>query len=325
VQPVSYRRVRAVDEAVRAGSAPGSAFYAGGTTLVDLMKLDVMMPASLIDITHLPLAAIEETNRGLRIGALARMSDVARDARVVERFPAVAEALERSASGQLRNMATIGGNVLQRTRCAYFRDAATPCNKRRPGSGCGAREGINEDHAILGTSEACIAVHASDFAVTLAAFDAIVHTTSANGERAIPSAAFFHRPEATPDRETALEPGDLIVAIELPRSRAAARSTYVKVRDRTSYAFALASCAAGVERAPDGTLADVRVALGGVATVPWRAHAAEAVLRGARPNAETFAAAARAEFAQARPTTQNAYKIELGMRTMVRALETVTA
>jgi xanthine dehydrogenase YagS FAD-binding subunit len=317
--------VYAVDDAVRAGRAADAAFYAGGTTLVDLMKLAVMTPASLVDINHLPLTAIEETNRGLRIGALARMSDVARDPRVAELAPAVALALEQSASGQLRNMATIGGNLLQRTRCAYFRDAATACNKRRPGSGCGARAGINEDHAILGTSAACIAVHASDLAVTLAAFDATVHAHGAHGPRAIPAAAFFRRPGETPERETTLEPGDLIVAVELPRSRAAARSTYVKVRDRASYAFALASCAAGVELAADGTIADVRVALGGVATIPWRAHAGEAVLRGARPDAETFAAAARAEFAAAQPTVQNAFKIELGMHTMVRALEAVTA
>jgi xanthine dehydrogenase YagS FAD-binding subunit len=244
---------------------------------------------------------------------------------VRESAPAIAEALAASASGQLRNMATLGGNVLQRTRCAYFRDVATACNKRASGSGCGAREGLSDAHAVLGTSDACIATHASDFAVALVAFDATIHVDGPQGARAIPVARFFLEPGRTPDRETSLETGELITSIAVPCTPAAARSTYVKVRDRTSYAFALASCAAGIAIDPDGTVADVRVALGGVGTVPWRARETEAELRGKPLDPATFAKAAKAAFVAARPTAQNAYKIELGTRAIVRALESLTA
>ncbi len=325
MQRVSYQRPETLEAAIHAGAADGAAFYAGGTTLIDLMKLDVMTPATLVDINRLALAGIEISPLKLRFGALARMSDAADDPRVREAVPAIVEALEQSASGQLRNMASLGGNVLQRTRCAYFRDTATPCNKREPGSGCGAHAGVNDEMAILGTSEHCIAFHASDFAVPLAAFDATFRVQSATAKRTIPSAVFFLPPGDTPERETSLEPGELITEIELDRTVAAAHSTYVKVRDRTSYAFALASCAAGIELAADGTIADVRLALGGVGTVPWRAHKSEAALRGKRPGREAFAEAARLEFVDARPTLQNAYKIDLGIAAMVRALETVTA
>ncbi len=321
----SYERAVDVAGALAAGAADGAAYYAGGTTLVDLMKLDVLEPRAIVDITRLPFAGIDDDGSVLRLGALARMSDTADDARVRRAAPAVAEALDASASGQLRNMATLGGNLLQRTRCAYFRDVATRCNKRAPGSGCDAREGINDEHAILGTSERCIAVHASDFAVPLVAFDAKIIVQSAAGTSAIAAPNFFVEPIEHPDRETTLEPGALIVGIEIAHSSAAARSTYVKVRDRSSYAFALVSCAAGVELAADGTIADVRIALGGVGTVPWRARKSEAALRSKKPGRDAFTNAARAEFAAAKPTRQNAYKIDLGIAALVRALETVTA
>ncbi len=325
MQQVSYIRPRDIDAALEAVRSPDAAFYAGGTTLVDLMKLSVAAPRAIVDINRLPLGEIALRDGTLSLGALARLSDVAGDARVVSAAPAIAQALAASASGQLRNMATLGGNVLQRTRCAYFRDVATPCNKREPGSGCGARTGLNAAHAILGTSEQCIAVHASDFAVPLVAFDAIVNARSGRQTRAIPIAEFFLQPGDAPARETTLRPGELIVSMDVPANAAAQRSTYVKVRDRTSYAFALASCAAGVEFASDGTLRDVRIALGGMATIPWRATRSEEVLRGKAPGREVFAEAARAEFARARPTAQNAYKVDLGIAAMVRALETVTA
>jgi xanthine dehydrogenase YagS FAD-binding subunit len=322
VQPLSYSRVNAVADAVRLGAA-GATYYAGGTTLIDLMKLDVLAPAKLVDINRLPLAAITSARGSLHLGATTRMSDAADDALVRERVPAIAQALAASASGQLRNMATLGGNLLQRTRCAYFRDVATPCNKRDPDSGCGARLGISEEHAVLGTSDRCIAVHASDFAVPLIAFDATIDVTGPKGTRTIAAAEFFISPGETPQRETLLEAGDLIVGIDVPYTPAAARSTYLKVRDRTSYAFALASCAAGVERASDGTLTDVRVALGGVATIPWRARATEQHLRGKAPDDALLFTAAAAAFDDARPTLQNAYKIDLAIAAIVRALRTV--
>ena len=325
MRPVSYARPLEIDAALSGGQQGDAAYYAGGTTLVDLMKLGVMTPGAVIDINHLPLGGITQDGASLRFGALVRMSDAADDDRVRALAPAVCEALDASASGQLRNMASLGGNVLQRTRCAYFRDPAMPCNKRVPGSGCGARDGVNAEHAILGTSDRCIAVHASDFAVPLVAFDATIQVLGRSGTRTIPALQFFVEPGDYPERETSLQPGELITAIDLPCTPSAARSTYVKARERTSYAFALASCAAGVEIGADGTLADVRVALGGVGTVPWRAHACEQALRGKPPTREAFAAAARAEFANARPTRQNAYKIELGIATIVRALETVSA
>lgn len=325
MQRISYARAATLDDALVAGAAADAAYYAGGTTLIDLMKLDVMQPAALVDINHLPFSAIEHSAGALRLGALARMSDTADDSRVREQIPAIAEALEQSASGQLRNMATLGGNILQRTRCAYFRDPGTNCNKRVAGSGCDARGGINDELAILGTSDACIANHASDFAVPLVAFDATIHVQSADGPRVITAGEFFVQPRDQPDRETALRTGELIVAIDIPQTNIARRSTYVKVRDRTSYAFALASCAAGIELAADGTIATVAIALGGVGTVPWRAREAEDALRGKRPERAAFTEAARATFKEARPTLQNAYKIDLGIAAIVRALETVTA
>jgi xanthine dehydrogenase YagS FAD-binding subunit len=314
-----------VDEALERATQPESVFYAGGTTLIDLIKLNVLAPAALIDINHLPLNEIGTDGDALRLGATSRMSDVARHDGVRAACPALAEALGAGASPQLRNMATLGGNLLQRTRCAYFRDSATRCNKREPGSGCSALAGVNEDHAVLGTSDHCIAVSPSDFAVPLVAFDARIHVRTPTTTRTIAATDFFVLPGDTPERENVLEPGQLITGIELPRSPAAARSTYVKVRDRSSYAFALASCAAGVERGPDGTIAEARIALGGVGTVPWRARESEDLVRGKQPTPEVLARAAEAAFTEAKPTVQNAYKIELGMAAIVRALETVLA
>jgi xanthine dehydrogenase YagS FAD-binding subunit len=325
VHPVEYRRASALEDALTLGAGPEASYYAGGTTLIDLMKLDVLTPAVVVDINHLPFAQIEAGGDVLRLGALARMSDTADSAIVGQHVPALAQALNAGASGQVRNMATLGGNLLQRTRCAYFRDVATPCNKREPRSGCGALMGVNAEHAVLGTSDSCIAVHASDFAVPLAAFDARVVVQSRGGSRTVDVADFFLTPGDTPDRETALAPGELITRIDVPLGPCAANSTYVKVRERTSFAFALASCAAGIERSPDGTIADARVALGGVATVPWRARAAEDVLRGKTPSRALLFAAARAALGGARATLQNAYKIELAVAAIVRALETVTA
>ena len=324
MQPLSYSRASDVAGALRLGSAGGT-FYGGGTTLLDLIKLGVMEPSALIDINHVPLATIGLDDRLVRFGATVRMSDAADDLHVRAEVPALAEALAASASGQLRNMATLGGNVMQRTRCAYFRDVATPCNKRRPGSGCGALHGLNAEHAVLGTSDQCIAVHASDFAVTLVAFDAELQIDGPHGARTIAAGDFFVVPGTTPDRETQLGADELIVGIDVPRCVAARNSTYIKVRDRTSYAFALASCAAGVERAADGTITDVRIAVGGVATIPWRARKSEELLRGKPPGAEAFAKAAAVAFEDARPTSQNAYKIDLAIATIVRALTAVTA
>ncbi len=324
MRPFDFTRADDVS-AASALAMHGAMLYAGGTNLIDLMKIGVASPTTLADVNALPFAAIERRDDALVLGALARLSDTADNADVRSAVPAIAEALDQTASGQLRNMATLGGNVLQRTRCWYFRDVATACNKREPGSGCSAREGLNEASALLGTSDACIATHASDFAVPLVAFDAVVHVDGPQGARAIPAASFFLQPGRTPERETSLAAGEVIVGIEVPCTPAAAKSTYVKVRDRTSYAFALASCAAGIAVDPDGIVADVRIALGGVATVPWRAHEAEAALRGKPLDPTQFAAAAKAAFASARPTSQNTYKVELGVRAIVRALETVTA
>jgi xanthine dehydrogenase YagS FAD-binding subunit len=323
VRAVDYERADGVGNALALGTEPEATFYAGGTTLIDLMKLDVLTPRRLVDINHLPLAAIESHDGQLRLGALARLSDTADHPAVKAGCPAISEALDASASAQIRNMATLGGNLLQRTRCAYFRDVATPCNKRDPGSGCGALQGINAEHAVLGTSDRCIAVHASDVAVALVAFDAVVRVEGRLGSRAIQAVDFFLLPGETPELETPLNHGDLITGIEVPLAPAAANSTYLKVRDRTSFAFALASCAAGME-CRDGSIVDVRIALGGVGTIPWRARESEDLLRGKSPDAALYAEAARAAFTGARPTLHNAYKIDLGVAAVVRALEAVT-
>jgi xanthine dehydrogenase YagS FAD-binding subunit len=321
VRPLAYRRVTSVEEAVAAVAGdPGSEFLAGGTTEVDLIRLGVARPDRLVDINRLPLTAVEERpDGGVRIGALARMTDVARAPAVVERFPAVSHALLLGASEQLRNMASIGGNLCQRTRCAYFRDDVSPCNKREPGSGCSAMDGLNRGHAILGVSDSCIATHPSDVAVALVAFDAAVHTIGPSGTRRIPIEEFYLPPGDRPEIEHPLEHGELIVAVDLPGLPLAGRSRYLKLRDRQSYEFALVSVAAALEVA-DGVVEDVRLALGGVGTVPWRAHRAEEHLRGGPATAERFAAAAAAELSGASVREHNAFKVPLAQRAVVRGL-----
>jgi len=309
----------AVTAGRRCAADPDSAFLAGGTTEVDLIRLGVARPSTLVDINALPLADVDDLGAGLRIGALARMSDVARDPRVVARYPAVAEALLLGASEQLRTMASIGGNLCQRTRCPYFRDDVSPCNKREPGSGCAALDGISRGHAILGTSEHCIATHPSDLAVPLVAFDAIVHTVGPAGTRMIPIDDFYLAPGTTPEVEHPLAHGELIVAVELPPLPLAQGSLYLKYRDRQSYEFALVSVAAAVA-VEDGVVSAARLALGGVGTVPWRARLAEQHLLGAPATPERFAAAAAAELAAATPRPDNAFKVALARRAIVRGL-----
>jgi xanthine dehydrogenase YagS FAD-binding subunit len=298
---------------------PGARYVAGGTNVIDLMKEYVEQPSLLVDITHLPLRAIEAAPHGVRLGSLALMSDVADHPAVARDFPVVAQALLLSASPQLRNMATIGGNVMQRTRCAYFRDASQPCNKRSPGTGCSAIGGVNRQHAVVGGSDHCICTHASDLAVALLAVDAIVHVRGRSGERTIPFERFHVLPGATPQRETVIEHGDLITAVELPASAHARRSYYLKVRDRASYEFALVSVAAALD-VSGGTIRAARVALGGVAPKPWRSHDAEAALVGHLATASTFANAARAATRGMRGYGQNDFKIALTQRAVGRAL-----
>ncbi len=321
MHPFTY--VRPADEAraVEAGGQPAAAFVAGGTTLVDLMRLEVMQPDAVVDINRLALAAIDESSDGIRIGALARNTDVAIHPAIAKRYPVLAEALLSGASPQLRNMATVGGNLLQRTRCPYFRDIGAPaCNKRAPGSGCSAIGGVTRSHAVLGTSPNCIATHASDMCVALLALDAVIHVRSRSGERTIAMGRLHTLPGDHPEIEHSLVPGELITAVTLPVSRFAARSRYVKVRDRESFAFALASAAVALDL-DRGTIRDARVALGGVATKPWRATEAERELIGRTPSRATFQRAAVAATVNAKSQGENAFKIELVRRTMVRALE----
>ncbi|MCZ0736555.1 FAD binding domain-containing protein [Phreatobacter sp. AB_2022a] len=318
-----YVRPATVAEALASGALPGSAYLAAGTNLVDLMKVGVARPERVIDISRLPgLDRIEWLpDGGVRIGALVRNADLAYDARFARAFPAVAEALLSGASAQLRNAATVGGNLMQRTRCAYFGDPAAACNRRAPGTGCDARAGDNRLHAVLGWSEACIATHPSDFCVPLVALDAVVEVEGARGAREIPLDLLHALPGTTPERETVLEPGDLIVALRLPAEAAAFRhhARYLKLRERTSYAFAVVSAAAALD-IEDGTIAGARIALGGVAAKPWRARDAEALLIGERPTAELLARAADRALAEARPSGDNAFKIVLARRIVVRAL-----
>jgi xanthine dehydrogenase YagS FAD-binding subunit len=315
-----YAQAHDAASAMAAVAAESGAMYvAGGTNVIDLMKDYVERPALLVDITHLPMRAIDRTPHGVRVGALALMSDVADHPDVVRGAPAVSQALLLSASPQLRNMATIGGNVMQRTRCAYFRDASQPCNKRAPGTGCAAIHGVNRQHAVVGGSEHCICTHASDLAVALLAVDAVVHVRGRAGERAIPIERFHVLPGDTPQRETVLERGDLVTAVDLPESALARSSYYLKVRDRASYEFALVSVAAALDVA-NGTVRGARVALGGVAPKPWRSHDAEAQLVGKPATAATFAAAAQAATRGMRGYGQNDFKIALTQRAVARAL-----
>jgi xanthine dehydrogenase YagS FAD-binding subunit len=324
MHPFEYARATDADQAVAVVSAdPHASFLAGGTTQLDLMKDGVLHPERLIDITRLPLGGITHTDSAIRVGALTTMEELAADPVVSERLPFVREALLLGASTQLRNMATIGGNLLQRARCRYFRDpTVAACNKRNPGSGCAAITGIQRMHAILGTSDHCIALHASDVAVPLTALDAIVHIRGADVSRSIPLTQFYLPPGDTPHIENVLRHGELITAVEIPLLPDGAGSHYLKVRDRVSYEFALTS--AGVALViEDGLIQDARVALGGVGTIPWRAWDAEELLQGARAGADSFRSAAEAALAEARPLSGTAFKVELAKRTLVRALETV--
>jgi len=321
MRPFRYERVDDDLGAVAAIAAnPGARFLGGGTNLVDLMRLGVETPPVLIDVTRLPHDRIEDHDGGLRIGAGVRNSDLAADPRVRAHYPALAQALVSGASGQLRNQATTAGNLLQRTRCPYFQDVSLPCNKRTPGSGCPAREGEHRNLAVLGHSEHCVATHPSDMAVALAAFDAVVRVVGPAGARAIPLVDFHRLPQESPERDTTLGPDELIVAVDLPLLPVAARSRYRKVRERASFAFALVSVAAALD-VVEGEVRDVRIAFGGLAHKPWRAHAAEAVLRGAAANVSKFTEAADAELAAAEPLRDNAYKLDLARNALVRTLE----
>jgi xanthine dehydrogenase YagS FAD-binding subunit len=307
-----------------AALTPGARYLGGGTNLVDLMRLGVEAPDKLVDVSRLPHDTVEPTPAGgLRIGAAVRNADAAQHPDVRERYPLLSQALLAGASGQVRNLATVGGNLLQRTRCAYFQDVSKPCNKRRPGSGCPARTGDHRNLAIIGHSDACVATHPSDMAVALAALDAVVHVRGAAGERAIALTDLYRLPGDEPQRDTVLDPGDLVVAVELPAPAAPAQR-YRKVRDRASFSFAVVSVAVALEVA-DGAVREARIALGGVAHVPWRARRAESTLRGAPATEDGFARAAEAELEAARPLPDNAFKVPLARNVLVRTLAEAAA
>jgi xanthine dehydrogenase YagS FAD-binding subunit len=323
-----YVKPATLAEAVAAAAQPGAAYLAAGTNLLDLMKGGVSRPDRLVDVSHLPgLDRIEHLpDGGVRIGTLVSNAGLAHDTEFAKSYPAVAEALLSGASAQLRNAATVGGNLLQRTRCAYFHDTASRCNKREAGSGCGARVGENRLHAVIGWSESCIATHPSDFCVPLVALDAMVEIEGKGGWRDLPLEELHRLPGDAPERDTVLEPGDLIVAVRLPPAARsfAARARYLKVRERTSYAFAVVSAAAALQ-VENGKITEARLALGGVAAKPWRARAAEQVLKGAVPEAGSFRAAAQAAIVDAKPSGDNAFKIELARRVIARALSLAAA
>ena len=324
-------RANDVQDAIKAGAAAHTAqqgadvrFLAGGTTLLDLMKLNVERPGRVIDISRLPLNGVEpQPDGGVKIGATVRNADLAHHALIRDAYPVLSQALLAGASAQLRNMATTGGNLLQRTRCVYFRDTAMACNKREPGSGCAAISGFNRTLAILGVSDACIASNPSDMNVALTALEAVVHIQGMQGERSVAIDDFFLLPGTTPERETVLEPGDLITHVTLPPPAEGGRSLYLKLRDRASYEFALAS-AAVVVTVTDGRVSHARIALGGVGTKPWRSREAEAALVSATPDAASFRRAAADALAGARPQSGNAFKVELAQRCLVHALTLAT-
>ncbi|MFF9569659.1 FAD binding domain-containing protein [Streptomyces sp. NPDC014685] len=326
MKPFGYLRARSAEEAVREHAAhPGAGFLGGGTNLVDLMKLGVETPTLLIDVSRLPLDRVTGTDDGgLRIGATVRNSDLAAHPAVRTRYPALSQALLSGASGQLRNTATTGGNLLQRTRCPYFQDTSKPCNKREPGTGCPAREGAHRDLAVLGHSEHCVATHPSDLAVALSALDATVHLRGPDGERTVPATGFHRLPDDTPHRDTEARPGELVTEVLLPPPPDGAASLYRKARDRASFAFALASVAA-VLSVRSGRIEHVALAFGGLAHRPWRAHTAEAALRGAPARPETFEQAVDAELAAARPLRDNAFKVGLARALAVDALAELAA
>lgn len=321
MQPFTYHRPASLPEALHLASAPGAALLAGGTTIVDMMRGDLVRPASIVDIGHLPdLATIDAAGPTIRIGALARMADVAEHPGI---YPALQESLALAASQQLRNAATIGGNLLQRTRCFYFRDGVSACNKREPGAGCTAQDGLTRDMALFGGSGQCIATYPGDWATALAAFDTSIEIASANGTRTIPFGQLHVPYGEDPAAETTLQPGEIITAILIAPTKAGPGSTYLKIRDRQSYAYAVVSAAVALHM--DGpTIHEARVAIGGVATRPWRSHAAEAALNGRTLTPETALAAGRAAFAEAVPRGENAFKIELGARAIARAAQTAS-
>lgn len=321
MKPYHYEQARDIPGAVAAlAEQPNATYLAGGTNLVDLMKLEIMTPDVLVDVRRLTSDRIEETeDGGVRIGAAVTNSDLAADRTIRSRYPVLSQALLSGASGQLRNLATTGGNLLQRTRCVYFYDTTTPCNKREPGSGCSAIEGHNKDHAILGASEHCVATHPSDMAVAMTALEALVNVHGPDDERRIPIEDLHRLPGDEPERDTTLEHGELITAVDLPPLDFAYNSKYRKVRERASYAFALVSVAAALD-VEDGVVRDVRLALGGVAHNPWRATKAEEALRGEPAGEETFRAAAEIELEDARPLRENAFKVPLARNVITRTL-----
>ncbi|WP_424532131.1 FAD binding domain-containing protein [Sphaerisporangium viridialbum] len=319
MRPFTYERATTARAAVEAAGAD-AVYLGGGTNLVDLMRLGVVSPGTLVDVTRIAADAVEETpGGGLRVGAAVRNGDLAAHPLVRRRYPMLAQAVLSGASGQIRNMATVGGNLLQRTRCPYFQDVGKPCNKRVPGSGCPARTGAHRNLAILGHSESCVATHPSDMAVALVALGAVVHVEGREGPKSVPMPGLHRLPGDEPDRDTVLEPGDLITAVELPPLPFAARSRYRKVRDRASFSFAVVSVAAALE-VTDGVVRDCRIALGAVAHVPWRAEAAEAALRGAPATEAEFARAADAELATAQPLPLNGFKVPLARNVLIRVL-----
>jgi xanthine dehydrogenase YagS FAD-binding subunit len=324
MQAFVYRKPRSVADAVKTAATPHTRFVAGGTTLIDLMKLNVERPELVVDINGLPLDKVERMPDGsLRIWAMVRNSDLAHDTTVQHEYAVLSQALLSGASGQLRNMATTGGNLLQRTRCYYFRDTAYPCNKREPGSGCSAMDGYNRIHAVLGGSEHCIATHPSDMAVAMIALEAVVHVMGSQGEREIALTDFYLTPGKNPNIENVLRDGELITYVTLPKLPQGTKSCYLKRRDRASYEFALAS-AAVVARIESGRFQSIRIALGGIATKPWRSREAEQALQGKATTEASFRMAAEAALRGATPMHDNAFKVELAKRTLIRALHTVT-
>jgi xanthine dehydrogenase YagS FAD-binding subunit len=325
MHPFTYLQASTTEAAIQAVSGNAQAtFFAGGTTLLDLMKLDVLAPERLVDINRLSLSTIDVGTNKITVGANVRNSDLANHPAIRENFPVLSEAVLAGASAQLRNMATTGGNILQRTRCSYFRDAGSRCNKRTPGSGCDAIHGINRSHAILGTSDECIATHPSDMCVALIMLDATIQTLLPNGQtRFLPFDGFHLLPRATPHLENSLQHGELITHLHLPLAPVTRNSHYLKVRDRASYEFALTSAAVAVS-VSGGKIKEARIGLGDIATRPWRSPEAEAALLNQPPSSETFAAAANAALAAAKPHEHNAFKVNLAKRTLILALETVT-
>jgi xanthine dehydrogenase YagS FAD-binding subunit len=324
MQVFRYSQARTVDAAVRSGAATETSFIAGGTTLVDLMKLNVLTPQAVVDINGLPLDRVEALpGGGLRIGAMVRNSDLANHPTVKQQYAVLSEALLSGASPQLRNMATTGGNLLQKTRCYYYRDTNYACNKRQPGSGCAALDGFNRIHAVLGGSEHCVATHPSDMAVAMMALEATVHAQGPKGERAIALDEFYLVPGSTPNRENVLAPGELITHVTLPALAGGTRSHYLKLRDRAQYEFALASSAVVVNLS-GGRIQRARIAFGGVGTKPWRSREAEKALEGQEATPENFRRAADAAMASAKPLQYNGFKIELAKRALIRTLEQTT-